>query len=467
MRKGSFIELLKEVIAKEDTFGMYDIKVGKLTMWRFFRSRELNAYLSRSVESYQSMTQKRHLKLAKEFWWFIKVPFTLLRLVLMPTKKNNAIFAMPRLAKFGNTFIDKFTDPVREETNLAAQSLVFQKEVKGVYYGSRYKGGEVVSIKGLWIWMAFLGVVLSPFILLFVGGRVWQLYQKCKQLLNVGITFYPKAIVLLSMALIEIEIWKIILKRGGFRQLFVVNREAHMIPLIAAKKIGVKVFEFQHGATLTETVLYSGRYDMRMDPDQFLIFGEKWRGTQFGISVDRIVNIGWALPLLTARLSQSVASPRKENSVLLISAPHSTNPLLQLAIAWAKEFPETDFYLRLHPQEGYSQEQTSRLEMEQNLFLDDTKIDSSQAIMRYPMVMGVCSTVLFEALEYDKPVGLVTYNGVESDEAFEAVEEFFKIAKPSDVTCFLKERDKDTKLKKSNGYYDTFDAEKVNNLIKK
>ncbi len=245
--------------------------------------------------------------------------------------------------------------------------------------------------------------------------------------------------------------------------IIVVNREIFFPQLSVAKKRNICTFELQHGITHSETVLYTGIYQNELDPDFFLVFGEKWKNKYFGMPINNIKNIGWAYKSwILDKISNSV----QENAVLVVSSPEITEQILQVTVELANLYNNSQFTLRLHPQEELSQEQLQKIENVENIKIDDNRIDALISILKHKFCIGKNSSVLYEALDYGRIVGKIMYNGLSFKGSIDKdIENIFYINSPDDFKFFLEQK------KSTNGFnlgvYSDFNVQIIENILRK
>ena len=204
------------------------------------------------------------------------------------------------------------------------------------------------------------------------------------------------------------KFYYVLFKYLGVKRVFGVARTTFVSGSIAAHNLNIPVFEFQHGITFGETEYYSGPRCDAIDPDFFLSFGDMWKGTQFGIDPNSIINIGWAY-----KEEINSKSNYLQDSVIIISSPEISNQMLQVASELAQIYSNYTFYIRCHPYEKYDKKQNMIVESIENLCMDDNSIDSAKALCHYEFVIGSNSSVVYEALNMGKKVGRICYNGIE------------------------------------------------------
>ena len=259
--------------------------------------------------------------------------------------------------------------------------------------------------------------------------------------------------------MIQASIYKRVFRHLRVRRLFGVARLNFMSATIAAHKLGVTVYEFQHGVTHGDTEYYSGPQCPILDPDYFLAFGEMWNGNQFGIDPAKIINVGWAYKNDIATNGDKFIP----DSVLFISSPEISLNILNTAKGLSVKFPQYRFYVRCHPYEKYTEEQMGVIDGSNNLFLDDNSVDSQNALCRYQYIIGEDSSVVYEALSLGKKVGRLCYNGINSTRFSDEQDDgFIYLFNDEDFIKLVKSSDKYV----DNKAYSDFKLEIFNSLLK-
>lgn len=383
----------------------------------------------------------------------------ILRLLLTYKKYENVIFPFPRLYKINDLYIDKFTDPVISKSSLKYSSCLFVFSFKTHFNQNRSNAELCVHIDFL-ILLVFL---ITPFVFPFYFfsksfscvGKVYSIAQEYFLLNKKDLFLFHFDFIRIR---ISIFIWKIIFRRLAVKRLFCVVRETFKPHIIAAHKLGIPVYEFQHGAVLGNTVLYSGVYNSYIDADYVLSVGQLWSNSDFGIPTNRILNIGWAYKDV---LKENLDNHIEINHVLIISSPHITDKILNIAVELSKAYPAYFFDIRCHPKEKFTQDQKDVVTGIDNLNLVDNTIESFMAIMPYRYVLGENSSVLYEAFSIGKIVGRFNYNGISIRKiSIEDDSSFFYLNKVEDFAQFVQF----VPTGDRNVYYSDFNPEIVNNL---
>lgn len=235
------------------------------------------------------------------------------------------------------------------------------------------------------------------------------------------------------------------------------------MPLLAAcKSLSIPIAEFQHGITLDDTTSYTGEYDSRIDPDYFLVFGNYWRGPQFGMPLDRIIPVGWAYgDYVKSHIDDSSKQP--ENVVLAISSSEISEQILDALSFLSDHSPETQFHIRQHPSEAYDERLQKKLEAIPNAQIVSNRIDSAKVLPQYSRVIGENSSVLYEALSYKCKVGMLNICGLHPATSIPGIANSFSIITTAhDFECFMSNEEAKAN---TNAFYSDFDTDLFKSFI--
>lgn len=441
--------------------GLYNLKYNGIPIWRLYRFNCRNRALKLLFPEYTNKSKKAYDISVKKTVNIVCRSFaSILRLRMTNTKVSNIFFAFPRLQNIDGILIDKFTDPVIDYSDLKNDVIVFQKLGRRWSEGDRWMRKRVIYSESIVV----ISYVLS--ILYFVvhffskpAKDIALLYNKAKLLFPLTkkdlLIWHLKFVIFRVM----VNKYKSLFKRLCCKRIFVVDREVFFPQLAAAHMSNISSYELQHGVTCGETVLYTGHYDSKIDPDYFLTFGDIWRGNQFSIPIDKMINIGWAYKNFIQKEMHVKEYP--EYTVLVISSPEITRNLVNTIIDLAKMNRSFEFHIRTHPQEIITDELKQKIKDVDNVFEVDNTQDSFIAIQAYHHILGENSTVLYEALSMGKNVGCLSYNGFNPIRLADNLNEgFFYLRKAEDFKEFV--RHKVNNL--NNNIFSLFNPTAVNNL---
>lgn len=438
--------------------GLDDIKIDGIPIWRIVRFSTRIKYLKKKG-IYANKTKKNKIniiQLLKDYWCSRK---EIKKLLKSNREIQNVIMAFPRLTKIVEEgYLDRFTDPVIQKTSIKKSYIIFQRHLSGHRLSPRFDHTNVVHTN----WIDYSSKLLS-FLVVFkfvfkYKKEIAVLFESAKDIFE--LTVKDKLIISLEISnfFIAKRLYENILKKINPSNVFTVNRSVFSSVIAGANKMGLKTYEFQHGVTLNDTVLYSGVYNSEIDPNYFLAFGENSKAEFFYVPKDRLVNIGFGfIPFLRDRMKKEKKS---KNSILFVSAPFCTQKIFLLIDEVAANLNKYDFVIRLHPQEGLNEEQQNIVEKHENLSLDDSTIDSFVSLMDYNKIIGDISTVLYEALSLNKSVAKLNFSGFSNppkeDDGFTYISSFEEL-----VSFIENERE----YQNNDKTYSNFDAEILEKLI--
>ena len=127
----------------------------------------------------------------------------------------------------------------------------------------------------------------------------------------------------------------------------------------------------------------------------------------YGIDENRIVNIGWAFPLLVKELN--VLPVLSDKDILVISDPEITDSIIDIITKLAEKNPSYKFHIRPHPMERLGRRHLEQISSFSNIVIQDNKINSNVILDSFSHIIGENSTVLYEALSMGKKVGKLCY----------------------------------------------------------
>lgn len=286
----------------------------------------------------------------------------------------------------------------------------------------------------------FFSIIASIVVLPILICRNNYTYCKLITIVKKYVTKNKSALLYLllksSSTYVQYRMYKKIFKNIMPQAIVGVSRVTFIPQALAAKQLGIKVIELQHGITQGATMLYSGPYNTNIDPDLFCTFGTSCPLTVFGIDSSKIVEIGWAFKDYIKNKYSSIS--KIQNSVLVISEPEVSENILRVTLLLAQKYPQINFHLRRHPQEIYNHTQIVSISQYKNVCDVTSKQCSQVAIMAYDFIIGENSSVLFEALSIGKKVARIDCEGL-SVTGYDSTKEdgFFYIHSLDDFPNFL------------------------------
>ena len=451
-------ELIKEICKKERDCLFSEETIVNIPIWRIVRynSRlyyvnKVTGYVASSPHHKSSRVGKPKLKLFSGFWRYIL------------KKDISVIFPFNRLVFYDNHYIDKFTDPVIVESFLKDCSyiIVDPPAYSGKY--ARINRKNTLSEENRTPLQQLLKYYFKFITPIQYGNVINRLFKKTKNVFELPdeqITYYYNQISVFLAKYYYYYFWFKVLKPS---RVFIVFREGYFPQIAACKRLNIPVAEFQHGITLDATISFAGEYDQRIDPDYFLVFGEYWKGPQFGMPLDRIVNIGWAYSKYLQK-SLSKNTKKRNNEVLVISSPEISDSVLDTLQELSKYNGDFSFDIRLHPCESYNESQQQKLMSISKAQVVNNKTDSALVLPTYKYVVGENSSVIYEALSSGCKVGMLNMCGLRPPIELPGIKEnFFIINNCGDFENFLNDEFEQSASKAE--FYSEFDSKRFMEFI--
>ncbi len=454
-------EILKEIKKQEETLSLYSIKVFGVSLWRLVRFKIRLQKLSQTI-GYTNRTKKDKVSLLIALKNFFVSLFQLVKLLIVGKKYDNIVLAFPRLTYYNGEYFDKFTDPIISQTSLKKNTIVIQRHLSSKQFKPRFaKHNKVVVYDFIAYITKLCAICLFPLFYLLYAKKINHLYRQARVYFNLNKRFLLLLSVCIAHFYFQKKCWQLILWRLKPKNIFLVNGSIWFSCIAACKRKNITVYELQHGINHAESALFTGTYDPDLDADYFLMFGEKWREKRLGISLNRLINIGWAYK---SYMLDKLNITQSFKTVLVASSPAITERILKTTIELANAYPDYQFSLRLHPQESLVAEQLERIKPIKNIKLDDKKIDSLVSVLSHEYCIGENSSVLYEALAYGKKVGKIMYNGLYSvRQKDKELNNIFFINSLLDFKEFINKES--TQLDRELGVYDDFKIEIVENIL--
>ena len=451
-------EYMKRLIGLEEENHLYEVNYKGFPIYRILRYFIRPAWISYIDKAFS--VDNRHEKPSKDVT-IKNVIYSLYdfgRIIINNRKFDNIFFPSFRMQEINGRYLDKFTDPVVIQSDISRShsAAIFSISFYDNYRKKRINKKLFFQFEWVFILSYLFALVYLPFFKLSSSRKeIDTLLNNVKKIFSDNVDFSKKSYIEYMMFVFQYKIYKFILKRTHCKKIFFVIRANNYPQILAAHSMGIPAYEIQHGVTYGETVLYSGSYDAISDPEYFLIFGSMWKGPQFGVPIEKLINIGFAYK----DYIKDIYSKKIEDAVLVISSPEITEAMVNMTSVLAQNYPKVSFYFRPHPHEGLTQEQLALLKGKRNIFFSDKSVDSNIEVMKYNKVIGTNSSVLFEAISLGVDVGRVNFGGL-TVERYPGDEGFFYINNIEDFGKFLT----NTSRMEIEAYSD-FDKEKFLSII--
>ncbi|TLS35162.1 UDP-N-acetylglucosamine--N-acetylmuramyl-(pentapeptide) pyrophosphoryl-undecaprenol N-acetylglucosamine transferase [Pseudalkalibacillus caeni] len=241
-----------------------------------------------------------------------------------------------------------------------------------------------------------------------------------KKEFNVEVNLYDKVKKAIRKFKIQYDFYQKILRKRKPKEIYLVVGYLQPALIHAAKSIGIKVIELQHGVINKYHLGYNfPNQQQKVDyfADKLLIFGEFWKkGIRYPIPSEDIKVIGF--PFFNMQVEKYRNITKKPKQIIFISQGTVGHALSKFAYHSALELKDYTFIYKLHPGE-YDRWKREYIELVKASQLKNFNVvDSNDKDLHYYLSesefqVGVYSTALYEGFSLKCKTILFQYTGVE------------------------------------------------------
>lgn len=382
-----------------------EIIFNDIPIWRIIRLGFRWRYLN-----YKAKTINKEISPIHQLYNFFKSFISFINLLINRPHYDNLIFPHPRLYMVNNYFMDRLTDPLIDFSNIRKSYLILERHQNGIHKKPRLHSNKVIYLDFITDLSLILKVLIYPYIKLKYKKSVNNIFYKLAEAYNIDQSYCKMFYSYLSSFYISYCFISPILSALSPKRVFVVPNATFNYVTARCKKKGIKVYEIQHGITIGKTVLYSGKYCPALDPDYFLVFGKSSVSENFGIPLDKVINIGFAYKDYVKHIMHEQYD---DNTILVLSEPDISTKIVDTLLLLTESNPNYIFHIRCHPQETISKQDIEKLK-DKPIQVIDNREESFIAISKYKNVLGENSSSVFEAISLGKKVARLNFNGFHS-----------------------------------------------------
>lgn len=324
------------------------------------------------------------------------------------------VYDHTRKPKIGNENIDIYTKYILDE--LKQRALVIEHSLTGEHLTKKeknrvYTEGTYVLAK---IYKLFNKVRLQECEIVLLK----KIQSEIKNIFEVDINLVDITKIKIENFIAVKEVTKILLNIIKPKYLIVVVGYCKKAVCEAAKECGIKVVELQHGVITKYHLGYSYPNNTKVNyfPDYLLTYGDYWQGDYIPLPKENIISYGFKHFNERKKILENLEKNNKQ--IIVISQGTIGEKLSAIILETAKVMSEYKFIYKLHPGEYYNwKEKYPKLKEASRLdnveVIDHSNEDLYIYLKESEFVIGVYSTVIFEALGFDCKSIVVDLPGVE------------------------------------------------------
>ena len=324
--------------------------------------------------------------------WYKVLKNTALKTPYFPQKSSFIIMPHTRQVNGKDIYTDCLIEALPKK-----DMLVLYKDWRPSQYNEAY------NISGYCLWEALKNKILSvlgydTYAISSEGQELLsQIQCELKKRLGVDVNLTLLARQRLFNFLIRINAYRHVFKRSCAKVLIVVTSYTHEQAIAAARELGIKVYEMQHGAITPFHLGYSypNIKNIPYVPDCFVSYGEFWKSNTFFPEGMKHIVVG---SRMIENLKKDIDRKAK-NQILVISQATVGEQLFNMIIQTALKMPDHKFIYRLHPSENREiYVELLKTSLAQNIIISWEHGITYSLMQTSEVVVGVYSTALIEAL---------------------------------------------------------------------
>ena len=417
MKKPSNVKELCEYIWKlEDKYNLLDFEIERVKPWQAFR---ISIYYKLGYKLgifEESIFHKNKIKQLKKLGnlivnFFFYNPFKNLK------KVDYLIFSHARSKEVDNEYIDIYTyyfiqDLLKNKKNFIEFEEPYNKQHIRKYKSYKRYLDYIILMKN--IKSFFLSIKLNDFqknVLYNLDNEIGK-YIDIKNFLLKNTKHF----------LISYSLYKDLFQKIKPKEIYIVVGYSKPEVIKAAKDLGIKVIEFQHGIFSKYHLGYSyPNHKQKLDyfPDEFWVWNNYWKNLiKFPISEENIKI--YSFKYLDELKKKYKGIKKKKNQLIVLGQDGLTDKMAKKILDNINFFDKFDIIFKLHPKEYNNNNLYQNLSKLQNI----KKIKIIKEVNLYQLLAeseyqaGVFSTALYEGIEFKCKTILFNLAGIEYMDKF-------------------------------------------------
>ncbi|WP_018336209.1 hypothetical protein [Butyricimonas synergistica] len=390
------------------------IKLERLTilsgipLWRIIRLEFRHRFLNTSFKTIPCRVSIGHQ--------LLNVLFSLVSILSLLVKRkkfDNIIFPHPRLFYVNGKYLERFSDFLVEQSKIKESYIILERHQNGIHKKPRLHANKVVYLDMIDVLSMLLKYFVYPYVYIKYKREINKIYELLNEEFHLSDESYKKMFgMIISNFIVSYHLFSPVISVISPKRVFLAPRSTFKSVIAYCARRGIVTYELQHGVVVGDTVLYAGQYSPEIDPNFFLVHGKDNIGTQYGMPLERVINVGY--PYKNYVISEALKSDKLHDSkkILVVSDPHVSSKIIDTIILLTEYFPDYVFHIRCHPQEKVAESDLLKVVNNKGIEIVDNSTESFFTLALYDTIIGENSTVLYEAMSLHKRVGRLNFNGL-------------------------------------------------------
>lgn len=410
-------DINKFILDMEKEFNLFDYSIDGVYFWKLIRLS-----ISNTIRKKAGISEQAHTKNKQSLFAKLKViPLLYINTYLhgvgsRSRKVDTLIFEHPRKQLIDGEYRDIYTDPVRErlENSGISYELVDHPQLR--------KHFNRPSRERSYLEHNYISYMLKSLITqVKISSDDKRLLTSISDRINSEFGFFIniKDITekILKKFLWEESFYRQMLKKRDIKEIYLVVSYGKEALISACHREGVKCIELQHGVMSAYHLGYHfpDRESIPYFPNEIELFGRYWRDS-VALPLNNTYTPIKGYSYLNKKLAEFKDIKKIDNQVLFISQGVIGKELSKLAVSYARENKDKKIIYKLHPGEysRWRDEYKTLLDLPENMVVvDNNEINLYQYLAESNYVIGVYSTVMYEAISMSCRLILVDLPGYE------------------------------------------------------
>ena len=415
----SIKELCEFFWSLEKKYDLLDFEIDGVKPWQF---RRMALYYELSEKS--GILEQAHVRL--DFKDKLARSFLLLKNIVFnnPFLADNTdllIFSHYRSKKVDNTNIDIYTHYFKQDLS---EGNISYTDLERPFLGKHIRKND--SNKSYLDFIVLVGNFFQFLVPVKVSESQKKLFKNLDNEIknHLGIGFDSERVLLRAVKRFKVNhyLYSLLFNRLKPKEIYLVIAYAHGDVVKAAKDLGIKVNELQHGTFSQYHLGYSfpnSKVDLDYFPDNLLVWNKYWKEMiEFPINFDNI--IVRPFQYLEIEKANYIQNKKIKNSLVIISQGAISKQLSKVILDNFSLFEHMEINYKLHPGEYERWEENLSLvelnERENVAISFDVNLYELFSVSEYQL--GVFSTALYEGVEFGCKTILADLPGIEYMDKF-------------------------------------------------
>lgn len=407
------MKIEEEILKLEEEYFLYSLKIENIYIWKLIRTNLVD-----EIALKKNIYTKAQSSIRKNYFIFLK---NLLLNTLKSVKKSkNLFFLTNRMQEVNGKYVEiysyKLIEKYKENSEIVYFPLIEERLKDKTLRKTSIENLDYIIFE---IIKFFKKIKISNDVLERID-LIKERLEKDLEVSNIDTLDKKKIEKVLIKFKIDYQFYKKFLKKRCPQRIYIICSYGKEALISAAQDLGIEVVEIQHGV-INQYHLGYHFPDSKIIPyfpNKILIFGKYWSdNTAIPLPKDKIEIVGY--PYMKLQIDKYKKSINEEESqVLFISQGTIGIKLTEKAVEFAKENPNLNIIVRLHPGEfNRWQLEYKMLFKNKNLknltISDNNEKNLYEYMCQSKYLIGVYSTAIYEGLYLEKKIGILDLPGVE------------------------------------------------------